>query len=60
VAVHAFLNNQIAFLDIPKIIQETMAAYRPASLSTIDEVLEIDQWARRTAEEIMKTCVAPV
>ncbi len=60
VAVHAFLNHQIAFLDIPKIIQDTMAAYRPAPLSTIDEVLEIDQWARRTAEEIMKTCVTPV
>ncbi len=60
VAVHAFLNNQIAFLDIPNIIQETMAAYHPAPLSTIDEVLEIDQWARRTAEEIMKTCMTPV
>ena len=60
VAVHAFLNNQIAFLDIPKIIQDTMEAYRPAPLSTIDEVLETDQWARRTAEEIMKTCVTPV
>jgi len=60
VAVHAFLNHQIAFLDIPKIIQDTMAAYRPAPLSTIDEVLEIDQWARQMAEEIMKTCVTPV
>jgi 1-deoxy-D-xylulose-5-phosphate reductoisomerase len=60
VAVHAFLNNQIAFLDIPKVIKETMAAYCPTPLSTIEEVLDVDQWARRTAEEIMKTCVAPV
>ncbi|MDX2347615.1 MAG: 1-deoxy-D-xylulose-5-phosphate reductoisomerase [Nitrospirota bacterium] len=60
VAVHAFLNNQIAFLDIPKVIEETMAAYCPSPLSTIEEVLDVDQWARRTAEEIMKTCVAPV
>ncbi len=60
VAVHAFLNNQIAFLDIPKVIEETMAAYCPTPLSTIEEVLAVDQWARRTAEEIMKTCVAPV
>lgn len=60
VAVHAFLNNQIAFLDIPKVIQETMAAYQTAPFSTIDEVLEIDLWARRTAEEIMKTCILPV
>jgi len=60
VAVHAFLNNQIAFLDIPKVIQETMAAYQTAPFSTIDEILEIDLWARRTAEEIMKTCILPV
>jgi 1-deoxy-D-xylulose-5-phosphate reductoisomerase len=60
VAVHAFLNNQISFLDIPKVIQETMTAYCPTPLSTIEDVLEVDQWARRTAEEIMKTCVAPV
>ena len=60
VAVHAFLNNQIAFLDIPKVIQETMTAYCPTPLSTIEDVLDVDQWARRTAEEIMKTCVAPV
>ena len=60
VAVHAFLNNQITFLDIPKVIQETMTAYCPTPLTTIDEVLDIDRWARRTAEEIMKTCVAPI
>jgi 1-deoxy-D-xylulose-5-phosphate reductoisomerase len=59
IAVHAFLNNQIAFLDIPKVIQETMTAYCPNPLSTIEDVLDVDQWARRTAEEIMKTCVAP-
>jgi 1-deoxy-D-xylulose-5-phosphate reductoisomerase len=60
VAVHAFLNNQIAFLDIPKVIEETMTAYCPTPLSTIEDVLDVDQWARRIAEEIMKTCVAPV
>ncbi len=59
-AVRAFLNNQIAFLDIPKVIQETMLTYSPSPLSTIEDVLDVDQWARRTAEEIMKTCGAPV
>lgn len=60
IAVHAFLKNQIAFLDIPKVIQATMSAFRPTKLSTIEDVLEVDQWARRTAEEMMKTCVAPI
>jgi len=60
IAVHAFLKNQIAFLDIPKVIQETMAAYSPTPLSSIEDVLDVDQWARRTAEDIMKTCVLAV
>jgi 1-deoxy-D-xylulose-5-phosphate reductoisomerase len=60
IAVHAFLKNQIAFLDIPKIIQETMAAYSPTTVSSIEDVLNVDQWARRTAGDIMKTCAAPV
>ena len=58
VAVHAFLNNQIAFLDIPKVIQDTMTAYCPTPLTTIEDILALDEWARRTAEDIMKTCVS--
>ena len=60
IAVHGFLNNHISFLDIPKVIQETMAAYSPSPLSTIEDVLGIDQWARRTAQTVMKSCMTPV
>jgi 1-deoxy-D-xylulose-5-phosphate reductoisomerase len=56
VAVQAFLNHQIAFLDIPRVIHETMNAYSATPLSSIEAVLEVDQWARRTAAEVMKTC----
>jgi len=56
VAVQAFLKYQIAFLDIPRVIQETMNAYSATPLTSIEEALEIDQWARRTATEVMKTC----
>ncbi len=58
VAVHAFLNNHITFLDIPKVIQETMIAYIPSPIHTIEDVLEVDQWARQTAQDVMKTCTA--
>ena len=60
IAVQAFLDQQMAFLDIPRVIQETMNAYTPAPLSTVEEVLELDQWARRTATDIMKGCSQPV
>lgn len=56
VAVQAFLNHQIAFLDISRVIQETMNAYSATPLSSIEDILEVDQWARRTATEMMKTC----
>ena len=56
VAVQAFLSHQIAFLDIPRVIQETMNTYSAAPLSSIEDILEVDQWARRTATEMMKTC----
>jgi 1-deoxy-D-xylulose-5-phosphate reductoisomerase len=56
VAVQAFLNHQMAFLDIPRVIQETMNAYSATPLSSIEDILEVDQWARRTATEMMKTC----
>jgi 1-deoxy-D-xylulose-5-phosphate reductoisomerase len=58
IAVQAFLKNQIAFLDIPRVIQETMNAYSARPLTSIEEVLEVDEWARRTATEVMKACMS--
>lgn len=56
IAVEAFLKEQIAFLDIPRVIQETMNAYSATPVTSIEDTLEIDQWARRTATEMMKAC----
>jgi 1-deoxy-D-xylulose-5-phosphate reductoisomerase len=58
VAVQAFLNHQIAFLDISRVIQDTMNAFSATPLATIEDVLEIDHWARRTANEALKNCSA--
>jgi 1-deoxy-D-xylulose-5-phosphate reductoisomerase len=56
IAVQAFLKHQISFLEIPRVIQETMNAYSATPLTSIEEVLEVDQWARRIATDVMKTC----
>ena len=56
IAVGAFLKKQIAFLDIPRVIQETMNAYTATPVTSIEDALEVDQWARRTATEMMKAC----
>lgn len=55
IAVQAFLNNQITFLDISHLIRDTMNAYTPHILTTIEDTLEIDRWARGKASDLVKT-----
>ena len=53
VAVEAFIAGSIGFTDIPKVVESTMKAYRPAAgLPSLGEVVEIDQWAREKAREL--------
>ncbi|UCE62557.1 MAG: 1-deoxy-D-xylulose-5-phosphate reductoisomerase [Nitrospirota bacterium] len=54
IAVQAFLNNEIAFLDISRLIRDTMNAYTPHALTTIEDALEIDRWAREKASVLVK------
>lgn len=50
IAVAAFLDNKIAFLDIPEVIRETLAAIPDTPLSGLDAVLAVDQRARLDAQ----------
>ncbi|MBZ5615463.1 MAG: 1-deoxy-D-xylulose-5-phosphate reductoisomerase [Acidobacteriia bacterium] len=52
VAVAAFLNGQIGFEDIPRIIGETMAATPAGHLESIKKVLALDTEARLLAKEV--------
>jgi 1-deoxy-D-xylulose-5-phosphate reductoisomerase len=54
VAVAAFLEEQIGFEDIPRIIEETMVATPAGHLESIEEVLNLDTEARDLATEIVK------
>ncbi len=54
VAVAAFLAEQIGFEDIPRIIEETMAATPAAHLESIQKVLTLDTEARLLAREMVK------
>jgi 1-deoxy-D-xylulose-5-phosphate reductoisomerase len=51
VAVAAFLRGRIGFTAIPRVIAETMDAHRPAAVTTIAEVRNVDRWAREHARE---------
>lgn len=50
-AVELFLNERIGFLDIPLLIERTMAAHRPFSIDGIETVLEADAWARQKVRQ---------
>jgi 1-deoxy-D-xylulose-5-phosphate reductoisomerase len=49
IAVAAFLNREIAFTEIPRLIKQTMAETPARHPESIEEVLAIDQQARETA-----------
>jgi 1-deoxy-D-xylulose-5-phosphate reductoisomerase len=54
VAVHAFLEERIAFQSIARVIEEVMTRHVPGDVSSLEMVLETDSWARSEAEEILK------
>jgi 1-deoxy-D-xylulose-5-phosphate reductoisomerase len=53
IAVAAFLEEQIGFEDIPRIIEATMAATPAGHLESIQKVLTLDTEARLLAREIV-------
>jgi 1-deoxy-D-xylulose-5-phosphate reductoisomerase len=54
IAVDAFTRGKIKFTDIPRLIEKTMKKFKARnSLPSLAEVVEIDQWARQKAEEML-------
>ncbi len=54
VAVEAFLNRQIAFVEIASVVAEVMSQYQRQEADSIDVILEQDQLARQLAGEQVK------
>jgi 1-deoxy-D-xylulose-5-phosphate reductoisomerase len=46
IAVQAFLDGDLRFLDIPAVIEATMAQHTPVELTDLSVALEADHWAR--------------
>jgi 1-deoxy-D-xylulose-5-phosphate reductoisomerase len=51
VAVAAFLESSIGFNDIPRVIEDVLAATNSGQLESIAKVLEADAEARRYAQQ---------
>jgi 1-deoxy-D-xylulose-5-phosphate reductoisomerase len=61
VAVQAFLGRRIGFLDIPRVVEETLASDRDRSNGKpgdLDSVLAVDGRARNVATDICRTMAA--
>lgn len=49
VAVEAFLDGKIGFIQIPQVIERTISRHQPLALDHIDTVLAADRWGRTEA-----------
>ncbi len=54
VAVAAFLDRRIAFLAIPRLIEEVLVALPVSAVNTLEDVLDADAAARAAALELMQ------
>ena len=55
VAVSMFLNDKIDFLSIERIIEKTINAHTNISEPSLEEVLEVDKWAREYASQLIES-----
>jgi 1-deoxy-D-xylulose-5-phosphate reductoisomerase len=54
VAVEAFLREEISFLSIPAVIEETLDRVAVRQPASIEEVLEVDEQSRSVARQIVR------
>ncbi|HUT69053.1 MAG TPA: 1-deoxy-D-xylulose-5-phosphate reductoisomerase [Desulfatiglandales bacterium] len=57
IAVSAFLEGRIGFLDIPQVVEKTMERHRVFPINSIDQAVEADRWAQSVAKEILEKMV---
>ncbi len=53
VAVDAFLNGGLRFIEIVDVIRSTMDAHQHRDITDLDDALEADRWAREKAESLV-------
>jgi 1-deoxy-D-xylulose-5-phosphate reductoisomerase len=54
VAVSSYLEERLAFVSIPRVIEQTLDAHNPQSVETVEGIREVDAWARRYSQNAAK------
>ena len=57
-AVGAYLQEALAFAEIPRIIHAVMAQHEPMASPALEDILRCDAWARQTADQLIHPRVA--
>jgi len=57
VAVQAFLADKIAFMDIPRLIEDTLCSVSVGEVLQLEDLIAVDQEARQVAESWIEACV---
>ena len=53
IAVEAFLNHGLRFVEIPQVIRSTMDAHAYRDITCLEDALEADRWAREKAGSLV-------
>ncbi len=53
-AVNAFLNAKISFIEIAEIVSMTMEAHDIHSNPRLEDIINADAWARKEAADLIK------
>lgn len=54
IAVHGFLDNRLKFLDICRVVEETLEQVKPQPINSLDDVFHLDEVSRKAASEILE------
>ena len=53
IAVDAFLNKRLSFLEIPQVIEKVMHQHKDEDLTSVEQALHADLWGRHKAQEFI-------
>lgn len=60
VAVAAFLNEEISFLDIPKLVGEVLDSHPVKAADQLENLLKTDAWARQEVKQRIEEIKSPL
>ena len=55
-AVEAFIEQRISFKNIPQVIIEVMKKHQAKETESLEQVLQVDRWAREEAHRVIEAC----